>query len=88
MLALGRVVAIAGSGGAVTISANPQIAAGTNGQRTRFLGTHDTNTVTFSNGIGILMLYPGTTVTLKNGDELIVNYRTGLGWVEEYHTLH
>jgi hypothetical protein len=88
MLALGRVIAIAGSGGAVTISANPQIAAGTNGQRVTFLGTHDTNTVTFSNGTGLLMLYPGTSATLKNGDEFCATYRTGLGWVEQYHTRH
>jgi len=88
MIALGRTIAVVGDGGPVTITANPQIAAGANGQRVTILGTHDTNTVTFSHGTGILMLYPGLTVELKNGDSITLQYITAVGWREESHALH
>lgn len=45
---------IQGSGGAVTVSANPQIAAGTNvGQELLIIGRHDTNLVTLNHGTGL-----------------------------------
>ena len=45
---------IKGSGGAVTVTANPQIAAGTQvGQELTLIGGDDTNTVTYANGTGL-----------------------------------
>ncbi len=45
---------IAGSGGAVDVSANPQIAAGSrDGQWLLLVGCHDTNTVKYENGTGL-----------------------------------
>lgn len=72
---------IQGSGGAVTISANPQIAAGTNtGQRLCLVGRDDTNTVTFTDGTG---LYTGGQ-TLQLGANSIANFFwDGSAWVLE-----
>ena len=45
---------IAGDGGAIDITANPQIAAATNvGQTLELIGRHDTNTVQFDDGTGL-----------------------------------
>lgn len=46
---------IQGSGGPVTITAIPQISAGTIGQQLTACGESNTNTVTFSNGNGLVM---------------------------------
>lgn len=49
-----QTIYVAGSGGAVTVSASPPITAGTvSGQEIRLVGTSDTNTVTFENGSGL-----------------------------------
>lgn len=60
---------VAGSGGAVDISANPQISAGTtNGDKLTIIGTHNTNTVTLDNSNGLSMngsciLSAGSSIT-------------------------
>lgn len=61
-----------GSGGAVTVTANPQIAAGTFvGQKLLLKGRSDTNTVSFANGTGLSL----------NGDCLLGDDSTlGLTW--------
>jgi len=56
---------ITGSGGAVTVTANPKIAAATSvGQRLRLIGTSATNTVTISDGNGVSL--NGTWVASDN----------------------
>lgn len=47
---------VAGNGGAIDITSNPQIAAGTVvGQRLVLIGCHDTNTIKFENGTGLVL---------------------------------
>jgi hypothetical protein len=72
---------IQGSGGAVTITANPAISAGTTvGQRLKLVGRSDTNTVTI----------PGATLGMElNGDctlgasSVLTVFWDGTKWVEE-----
>lgn len=70
---------IAGDSGAVTVTANPQIAVGsTDGQRLTLTGRHATNTVTLSDGTGLSL--NGTWV---GGLDSILNLRwDGTNWVE------
>jgi len=50
---------VAGSGGFVDITANPQISAGnTDGQRMTIIGTSDTNSVLFETGNGLRLVQP------------------------------
>lgn len=57
---------VQGSGGAVTITANPQISAGSAiGQTITVCAESNTNTVTFSNGTGLVM---NGSKTLLSGD--------------------
>ncbi len=67
---------IQGSGGAVDVTANPQIAAGVDGQVIRLQGDNDTNTVKFDDGTG-LSLNGGTSFTMGKGDILQLTYDTG-----------
>ena len=47
---------VKGNGGAVTVTANPQISAGNYvGQRLELIGTDDTNTITLQNGTGLAL---------------------------------
>lgn len=71
---------IQGSGGAVDVSANPQIAAGTAvGQKLRLIGCSDTNTVNLNDGTGL---------KLSAADRLLSEYSVlelewdGSNWVE------
>lgn len=70
------IIRIAGSGGPVDITANPQIADGTDGQVIVFQGDSDTNTVKFDNGTGI-SLNSGANCVLGQGDTLILQYDSG-----------
>jgi len=65
---------------AVAITANPQIAAGHNGQRIIIMGSSDTNTLTFTDGNGLIL---NGSCVLGVGDtlELIYNKAYNL-WVE------
>lgn len=50
---------VVGNGGAVTVTANPQISVGTIvGQELRLIGTDDTNTVTIADGTGLSLNGP------------------------------
>lgn len=51
-----EIIFIAGSGGAVDVTADPQIEAGDNdGDRLMLIGTSDTNTVTLEDGTGLAL---------------------------------
>lgn len=71
---------IAGSGGAVDISANPQIAVGTNGQMLYLQGTSDTNTVRFDDGTG-LKLNSASFFILGDNDTISFVFQSGI-WIE------
>lgn len=69
-------VRIAGSGGAVNITANPQIAAGRDGQEITIQGDSDTNTVTFDDATG-LALADAASFVMGKGDILRLTYDSG-----------
>ena len=70
---------IEGSGGAVNISANPQITAGTNvGQRLTLIGRNDTNTVTIEDGDG-LSLNGSAVLAADSAIDLVYD---GTNWTE------
>ena len=66
------IIHIAGSGGAVDITADPQIEAGTDGQYLIIQGTSDTNTVKLENGTGLHM--HGGDYTMTNHDNIVFKY--------------
>jgi hypothetical protein len=73
---------IAGNGGAVNITADPQIVAGTAGQRLVLMGTSNANTVRFDDGTG-LSLAGAVFFTMGNTDILELIYDAGSAtWVE------
>jgi hypothetical protein len=78
-----KVILIAGDGAGTTdISANPQIAAGSNGQMIILIGTNDSNLVKFDNDNG-LQLSAATSFTLGVGDILQLVYVDSISkWVE------
>lgn len=72
---------IQGSGGAVTVSANPQIAAATNvGQVLTLVGRSYSNTVTLSDGTGLQLNGPCTLIA----GSVIKLLWDGTNWVELY----
>jgi len=71
---------VVGDGGAINISANPQITAGQKFDRICIEGTDNTNTILLENGTG-LSLAGGVSFTLKNGSKIILTY-SGDNWVE------
>jgi hypothetical protein len=76
------VMKVAGQGGAVTLTSNPQITGGTDGMKVTLLGTHDTNTLTFVDGNG-LQLAGGANFTMGQGDVLELLYDAPRNvWVE------
>jgi len=81
MLLLSPVLMVAGSGGPVTITANPRIAAGTaDGMLLTLIGTSDTNTVTIANGNGIRC---GASVVLDSGAAVTYRYSELLSaWIQ------
>lgn len=71
---------VQGSGGAVTISANPSIAPGVAvGQRLRLIGRSDTNTLTINTGNGVDL--NGDSVTLLASSVIDFEY-DGTNWLE------
>ena len=73
---------ISGSGGAVTVTANPAIATGSDGQEVIILGTDSTNTVTLTNGNG-LQLASGIPFTFNKGSTMVLIYDlVNSKWVE------
>lgn len=70
---------IEGSGGAVTVTANPQVAAGTVvGQTLLLIGRSAANTVTLANGTGLSL---NGNITLTDDDNLYL-YWDGSAWSE------
>jgi hypothetical protein len=77
---------IQGSGGAIDITANPQIAAGVDGQTLILEGRDNVNTVKFDTGTG-LALNAGASATLGKGDILALLYNsTDVLWYELYRS--
>lgn len=73
---------IAGSGGSVVMSANPQLAAGNKEGQLRILfGTHATNTVTLNDGNG-LSLGAATRVLGLNSSLMLAWDSAGAKWIE------
>lgn len=72
---------VVGSGGAVDVSANPQIAAGSiDGQEMRVIGTDDTNTVLLEHGTGLIL---NGSCTLRAGATIDLSWSTGASaWIE------
>ena len=76
------IVRIQGSGGAVDISANPQIVVGVDGQMVTLQGMSNANTVLLENGTG-LRLQGGVAFTMGLGDTLTLMYDSSVGaWTE------
>lgn len=70
---------IQGSGGAVIVTANPQIAAATNvGQELTLIGRSDVNTVTLANGTGLET--GGLTITM-GANSITKWFWDGTNWV-------
>lgn len=69
---------IAGNGGVIDITINPQIAVGIVGQRLRIVGRHATNTVQFDDGNGLSL--NGTAIIAE--DEILDLFCDGTVWVE------
>lgn len=70
---------IQGSGGAVSVTANPQVAVGTTvGQTLRLIGRSSTNTVTLANGTG--MSLNGSVIL--GTDDVINLFWDGTNWLE------
>lgn len=83
---LGSIIPVAGSGGAVALTSNPQVLAGTkNGQPCRLVGTHVTNTLQIEDGNGLNLRAPRILSVDDNGSievvDLIWNSTTTL-WDE------
>jgi hypothetical protein len=74
------VIRIQGLNAAVDITANPQIAAGTEGQLLEIHAEHATYTVKFDTGTGLL-LAGGASFTMGLGDVLVLRYVGGV-WRE------
>jgi len=70
---------VGGNGGAVDITASPQIGAGYAGQLTVIRGTSDTNTVKFDDGDGMKM---AASCTLGLNDILMIFFDGTSTWIE------
>ena len=77
--AMNRFMIVHGSGGAIDITANPQIADGIHGQELYVIGYHEANTVKLETGTGCL----GAGGTLGAGDVLHYMYDAALDvWIQ------
>src|SRR3990167_3483248 len=74
-------------GGAVTISSNPSIAYGINGQILVLRGSHATDTITLTDGNGMLL---AGTITLGLNDVLVLYYDGTVtnDWIEVARNLN
>jgi hypothetical protein len=64
---------VVGSGGAIDITASPQIVAGNQGDVLTLEGTSDTNTVKIDDGTGVSLM-SGLSCTLKDNIVLTLVY--------------
>ena len=79
-----KIMRVAGSGGAIDITADPQIVAGVDGQFVIVQGTHDTNTVTLDNGTGLAL---SAQIILAANDNITLMYDSGeTAWIETSRT--
>lgn len=79
---------VVSTGGAVTLSSNPQIAAGTYaGQILKIRGTSDTNTITLIDGNGVDLDFATTTFTMGLNDNISLMWN-GSVWYEESRKLN
>lgn len=76
----GSYVAVQGDGGAINITANPQISGGVLGKFLVVEGKSDTNTLTLDDGDG-LQLSGGMSFTMGAGDSILFVYN-GTVWIE------
>jgi len=75
-----HVVYIQGDGGAVDITANPQIGAGlVDGQELELVGCSNVNTVKFENGTGLILNGPATMIA----DSRLYLTWDGTNWSEK-----
>lgn len=80
------IIRIVGNSGNIDITANPQIADGTDGQIIILQGTHDTDTVQFDDGTG-LALAGAVSFTMGDNDILCLSYDAGDDiWQEHYRS--
>ena len=78
------IMRVAGNGGAIDITADPQIVAGTDGQVVIIQGTHDTNTVTLDDGTGLAL---SAQCVLAAQDNITLMYDSGDSeWIETSRT--
>ena len=78
------IMRVAGDSGAIDITANPQIIAGTDGQVVIIQGTHDTNTVTLDDGNGLAL---SAQCVLAAQDNITLMYDSGdAEWIETSRT--
>ncbi|UOF83068.1 tail fiber protein [Caudoviricetes sp.] len=76
---LDETIFVQGSGGAVTVSANPQIAVGTTvGDRLTLIGRSDTNTLTYANGTGLVL----NGALVLRASSVVSFIWDGTNWVE------
>jgi hypothetical protein len=79
---------VQGDGGAVTVTGNPAIGAGTDKDRLTLVGQSDTNTLTFTSGNG-LSLSGGAAFTLGAEDTLQLSYDSGASvWRETSRSVY
>ena len=79
------IMRVAGSGGPVDITANPQIVAGVDGQVVIIQGTNDTNTVQLDDGDGLSL---SASIVLGQNDNITLMYDSGESlWIETSRTL-
>lgn len=75
------IIPVSGNGGAITLTSDPQIAAGTvNGETKTLIGTDDTNTLTVVNGSG-LSTDNGLSFTLGEDDNIKFTWYNSR-WIE------
>jgi hypothetical protein len=80
--ALKMIMRVQGDGGAIEVSANPQIASGVDGQMLILQGDSDANTVKLNDGNGVA-LQNAVSFTLGQGDTMTLIYDDGDGvWYE------
>jgi hypothetical protein len=81
-LVSGRITYYNGSS-AIDISADPQIADGTDGQIMTIIGSSDANTLKLDDGTG-LQLAGGASITIGSGDKITLIYIAALDlWIED-----
>ena len=76
---------VVSDGGAITLTASPQIVAGLQGDILTLTGTSDTNTIQMDDGLGVAMSNDYAMV-LEDNDSITFVYNTSSGWGETSRT--